>query len=159
MAETAMLGIYLAMADTEAGTYKKLYGMNKVPDMSSEADKIDVTNLSDKNKRNIPGIMDLGEPEFDFFNDDTATEPTTGDQLMNSYKALRAAELARQVKWFKLIYPDHTGFEFSAYVTTTRVGGGTGDALQFKVKMMISSNVTDVVEETGTGGGAGSGQD
>lgn len=150
MAETAMLGTYLAMADTEAGTYKKLYGMHKVPDMSSEADKIDVTNLLDKNKRNIPGVMDLGEPEFDFYNDDTATEPNSGDLLMNSYKALRAAELARQVKWFKLIYPDHTGFNFSAYASTTRVGGGTGDALQFKVKMMINNDIKDIVETVST---------
>ena len=58
MAENAILGTYLSMADAENGTYKKLYGMSKVPDMSSEADKIDVTNLADKNKRNIPGIMD-----------------------------------------------------------------------------------------------------
>lgn len=149
MAENAVLGTYLSMADTEDGTYKKLYGMSKVPDMSSEADKIDVTNLMDKNKRNIPGIMDLGEPEFDFFNDDTATESDEG-MLMNSYKALRAAELARQVKWFKLIYPDHTGFQFSAYVSTTRTGGGTGDALQFKAKMMINSNIKDIVETTST---------
>jgi len=151
MAENVVLGTYLSMADAEDGTYKKLYGMSKVPDMSSEADKIDVTNLMDKNKRNIPGIMDLGEPEFDFFNDDTSTEPTSGDMLMNSYKALRTAELARQVKWFELIYPDHTGFQFSAYVSTTRTGGGTGDALQFKAKMMINSNIKDIVESAGTG--------
>jgi hypothetical protein len=151
MAENVVLGTYLSMADAENGTYKKLYGMSKVPDMSSEADKVDVTNLMDKNKRNIPGIMDLGEPEFDFFNDDTSTEPTSGDMLMNSYKALRTAELARQVKWFELIYPDHTGFQFSAYVSTTRTGGGTGDALQFKVKMMINSNIKDIVESAGTG--------
>jgi hypothetical protein len=154
MAENVVLGTYLSMADTENGTYKKLYGMSKVPDMSSEADKVDVTNLMDKNKRNIPGIMDLGEPEFEFFNDDTSTEPISGDMLMNSYKALRAAELARQAKWFKLIYPDHTGFQFSAYVSTTRTGGGTGDALQFKAKMMINSNIKDIVESAepaGTG--------
>jgi len=145
--ETAMLGTHLDMADAADGTFKTLYGLAKVPDMSFEAEKIDVTNLQDKNKRNIPGIIDLGEPEFEFFNDDTKTEPENGTLLMNSYKALRAAETGRKVQFFKLIYPDGTGFAFSAYVVTTRTGGGTGDALQFKVKMLINSNITDV---TGT---------
>lgn len=142
--EIAMLGTHLDMADAAEGTFKKLYGLAKVPDMSFEADKIEVTNLQDTNKRYIPGIVDLGEPEFEFYNDDTQTEPTSGDQLMNSYKALRAAETARQIKYFKLIYPDGTGFAWSAYVVTTRTGGGTSDALQFKVKMLINSNITDV---------------
>lgn len=145
--EKAMLGTHLDMADAADGTFKMLYGLHKVPDMSFAADKVDVTNLQDTNKRYIPGIIDLGEPEFDFFNDDTQTEPTTGAKLMNSYKALRAAETGRVIKFFKLIYPDGTGFAWSAYVVTTRVGGGTGDALQFKVKMLINSNITDV---TGT---------
>lgn len=145
--ETAFLGTHLDMSDTADGTFKTLYGLAKAPDMSFEADKIEVTNLQDKNKRYIPGIVDLGEPEFEFYNDDTATEPTSGTLLMNSYKALRAAETAKTVKYFKLIYPDGTGFAFSAYVSTTRTGGGTGDALQFKAKMLINSNVTDV---TGT---------
>lgn len=142
--EKAMLGTHLDISDTETGTFKTLYGLANVPDMSFEADKIDVTNTQDKNKRNIPGIIDLGEPEFEFFNDDTAVEPTTGTLLMNSYKALRAAETGKLVKFFKLIYPDGTGFAWSAYVVTTRLGGGTSDALKFKVKMMINSNVTDV---------------
>lgn len=142
--EKSMLGTHLDMADSAEGTFKELYGLAKVPDMSFEADKIEVTNLKDTNKRYIPGIVDLGQPEFEFFNDDTATEPTSGTQLMNSYKALRAAESANTAKFFKLIYPDKTGFAFSAYVSTSRTGGGTGDALKFKVKMMISSEITDV---------------
>lgn len=145
--EKAMLGTHLDMADAADGTFKTLYGLSKVPDMSFAADKIDVTNLQDKNKRYIPGIVDLGEPEFEFFNDDTKTEPTDGTLLMNTYKALRAAETGRQIKFFKLVYPDGTGFAWSAYSVTTRVGGGTGDALKFKVKMLINSNITDV---TGT---------
>lgn len=142
--EKAMLGTHLDMADAADGTFKTLYGLAKVPDMSFEAEKIEVTNLQDKNKRYIPGIIDLGEPEFEFYNDDTATEPTSGTLLMNSYKAVRAAETGKTIKFFKLLYPDGTGFAWSAYVVTTRTGGGTGDALQFKVKMLINSNITDI---------------
>lgn len=142
--EKAMLGTHLDMADTADGTFKTLYGLAKVPDMSFEASKIKVTNLQDKNERYIPGIVDLGEPEFEFFNDDTKTEPTDGTLLMNTYKALRAAETVRQIKFFKLIYPDGTGFSWSAYVVTAREGGGTDDALKFKVKMMINSNISDI---------------
>lgn len=142
--EKAMLGTHLDMADAADGTFKTLYGLAKVPDMSFEASKIKVTNLQDKNERYIPGIVDLGEPEFEFFNDDTKTEPTDGTLLMNTYKALRAAEVVRQIKFFKLIYPDGTGFSWSAYVVTAREGGGTDDALKFKVKMMINSNISDI---------------
>jgi hypothetical protein len=143
--ENAVLGTYLSMADTAAGTFKKLYGLSDVPDFSFDADQIEVTNLLDTNKRYVPGIVDLGNPEFEFFNDDTATE-SDEEKLMNSYKALRAAETGKQSKFFKLIYPDKTGFAWEAYIVTTRTGGGTGDALKFKVKMLFKSNVTDTVE-------------
>jgi predicted secreted protein len=146
--ERAMLGTRLEMADTAEGTYKTLYGLAKVPDMSFEAEKIEVTNFQDKNKRYIPGVVDLGDPEFEFYNDDTTTEPTSGTMLMNSYKALREAETSHKVKYFRLIYPDKTGFAFSAYVVTTRTGGGTGDALQFKAKMLINSDIEDITDES-----------
>lgn len=142
MAERALLGTTLSMSDTEAGTYLPLYGLSSVPDMAFEPDQIEVTNLADTNKRYVPGIVDLGQPEFEFFNND---EEDTVDEIMDSYKKLRAAETAKTAKWFKLVYPDETGFQWAAYVTTTRTGGGTGDALSFKAKMLISSNITDIV--------------
>lgn len=144
--EKAMLGTCLSMADAAGGTFKTLYGLSEVPDMSFEAEQIEVTNLQDTNKRYIPGIADLGQPEFTFYNDDTQTEAADDTKLMNSYKALRAAETARKVEYFKLVYPDGTGFAWSAYVTTTRSGGGTGDALKFKAKMLINSNITDITK-------------
>lgn len=139
--EKALLGTTLSTSTTETGTYLPLYGLSKVPDVSFEAEKIDVTNLSDTNKRYVPGIVDLGEPEFEFFNN--AEEDTT-EEIKDSYKKLRALDLARTAAWYKLMYPDGTGFQFQAYVTTTRTGGGTGDALSFKAKMLITSNIEDV---------------
>jgi hypothetical protein len=141
--EQAMLGTILSMSDTQAGTYKRLYGMSDVPDMSADADKIEVTNLSDTNKRSIPGIVDYGDPEFGFFNDNSATE-TDITMLRNAYKALRTREISKIAPWFKLIYPDGTGFGWQAYVITTRTGGGTGDALKFNAKMLIISNIADI---------------
>ena len=88
--ENPMLGTHLDMADTADGTYKTLYGMSKTPDMSSEPAKIKVTNLQDTNERYVPGVADPGQPEFEFFNDDTATEPTTGTQIKNSRFRRRA---------------------------------------------------------------------
>jgi hypothetical protein len=141
--EQAFLGTKLSVCSTQAGTYQWLYGLSKVPDFSFEADKVEVTNLSDTNKRYVPGIIDLGEPEFEFFNDNSATE---GDitKLMNSYKALRAYEKSGTAPWFKIVYPDGSGFQWQSYIVTTRTGGGTGDALQFKCKMLFKSNITDI---------------
>jgi hypothetical protein len=75
--ETAFLGTHLDMADTADGTFKTLYGMSKAPDMSSNADKIDVTNLLDKNKRSIPGIADLANRNSNF----STTTPQRNRQL------------------------------------------------------------------------------
>ena len=141
MAENALLGTTLSVSETQAGTYLPLYGMSKVPDMAFEPDKIEVTNLSDTNKRYVPGIVDLGQPEFEFFNNN---EVDTTEKILNSYKKLRTFELAKEAVWFKLMYPDGTGFNFGAYITTTRTGGGTGDALSFKIKLLITTNITDI---------------
>lgn len=141
--ENNFLGTTLSMCATESGTYQTLYGLSDVPDFSSEPESIEVTNLSDGNKRYIPGVVDYGDPEFEFFNDDTATE-SDATKLKNSYKAVRAAELVKAAMYFKLIYPDGTGFKWQAYISTTRTGGGTGDALKFKIKMLITSTVTDI---------------
>lgn len=141
MPENAILGTTLSTCATQSGTYRQLYGMSKVPDVTFAADKVEVTNLSDTNKRYVPGIIDLGEPEFDFYNN-TGTD--TAELIANSYATLRAAQIAHTPLWFKLVYPDGTGFQWQAYVTVTRTGGGTNDALAFKAKLLITSNITDL---------------
>ncbi|SHI25012.1 hypothetical protein SAMN02745823_03891 [Sporobacter termitidis DSM 10068] len=141
MAESPLLGTVLSASSTQNGTYLPLYGLSNVPDMSFAADQVEVTNFSDKNKRFVPGIIDLGNPEFEFFNNDALD---VAEQIKNSYQYLRAAELDHTALWFKLVYPDGTGFQWQAYVITTRVGGGPSDALSFRAQMLFASNIIDI---------------
>ena len=54
-------GTKLQYADTKAGTYKTLYGLQSTPDMGGDPEKVDVTNLADGAKRYIPGVKDYGD--------------------------------------------------------------------------------------------------
>ena len=46
-------GTKLQYADTKAGTFKTLYGLQSTPDMGGDPEKVDVTNLADGAKRYI----------------------------------------------------------------------------------------------------------
>ena len=45
-------GTKLQYADTKAGTFKTLYGLQSTPDMGGDPEKVDVTNLADGAKNN-----------------------------------------------------------------------------------------------------------
>lgn len=143
-----MKGAHLDMAESATDVYKRLRGMSNIPDMGAEKEKIDFSSYDGKEYG--PGEADFGEPEFEFFNDD-ATDESNATDIANSYAALHTAETASATRYFKLIYPDNTGFSFPAYVTTTRSGGKPNDPLSFKVKLIICGEVNDVKESAESG--------
>lgn len=132
-------------ADGES-IWKKAYGLYNTPDMGSSAEKIDVTNLADVNKRSIDGIKDYGSLQFDFY-DNKDDEDTTGE-IRNTYTAFRAWELAKTVVNFRLIYPDNTGFTWSGTVSTQRDAAAVNNAMKFKVFSTLSTELADYKVQT-----------
>lgn len=95
-------GTKLQYADTKAGTYKTLYGLQTTPDMGGDPEKVDVTNLADGAKRYIPGVKDYGDLDFTFFYNDEDENPAVSEaDVAAAYSTLRALQTSNATVWFK----------------------------------------------------------
>lgn len=124
-------GTKLQYADTKAGTYKTLYGLQSTPDMGGDPEKVDVTNLADGAKRYIPGVKDYGDLDFTFFYNDDDDNPAVSEaDVAAAYSTLRALQTSNATVWFKLIYPDNTGYQWSSKVSVKRSAAEVNAAMQ-----------------------------
>lgn len=146
--ELLSLGIKLEVSEdlTASPTkWRNLYGLSEVPDMGGEKEKVDVTNLADKNKRYIDGITDFGDLEFKFFyNKEETPDEAESEQIRESYSVLRAYEVAKKTLSFRLTYPDSTGHQWQGTASVRRNSAGVNAALEFTLISTVSSEMTDV---------------
>ncbi len=136
--------LYLDQGTSGSPLWKELYGLYEVPEMGSAPEKIEVTNLSDTNKRYVFGVQDFGDMEFKFYYNADDTDTTL--LIKNSYTVLRTAENAGTVKSFKVIYPDGSGHAFSGYVSVRRDSVAVNGAISFTLVIAVASDISDVSE-------------
>ncbi|MPN54789.1 hypothetical protein SDC9_202466 [bioreactor metagenome] len=134
--------LYLDQGNGGSPLWKELYGLYEVPEMGSSPEKIEVTNLSDSNKRYVFGVQDFGDMEFKFYYNAGDTDTTS--LIKNSYTVLRAAETAGTVKSFKVAYPDGSGHAFSGYVSVRRDSVAVNGAISFTLVIAVASEISDV---------------
>lgn len=116
-----------------SGTYTNLPGLKEIPDCGVEAEKVENTCLTDKNKQYENGIGDLGDMVYKFKYDNTsATSP---------YRVLRAAQEAGTVLSFQETLVDGTITEFDAQVSVKRTGGGVNGVIECDVTMSVQSDI------------------
>lgn len=138
-------GTKLQYADTKIGTFKTLYGLQSTPDMGGDPEKVDVTNLADGSKRYIPGVKDYGDLDFTFFYNDDDDNPAVSEaDVSTSYSTLRALQNANSTAWFKLLYPDGTGFLWSSKVSVKRSAAEVNAALKFTLRSTPLTELEDV---------------
>lgn len=111
-----------------------LDGLLDFPDMLGEADKIEVTTMSDTQRKYIPGLKDPGDPEFTFL--------YAGNGTGTTWAKIKACESTGAS--FSLIFPDGSGFSFSGKPSLSMPGKGIGEALEFKVKIAITSDIEEI---------------
>lgn len=143
--ELSSIGIKLFYSATQTGTYKALYGLRSVPAVGGDMKRIDVTGLGDRYRRSIKGVRELGDLEFDFFyNSDGENENGEANMVMSSYKTLRDLDTKDAKAWFKLVYPDGTGFMWQGALTVVRNKADVNSALSFKLKVTVLTELTDI---------------
>lgn len=147
--EYSSQGIKLSVSDVKTGgTFKKLYGLYKVPDMGGDTEKLDVTNFADVNKRSIDsGLSDYGSPVFDFYYNKEDEEDSEQDEtalVLNTYKYLKSCQIAAKSLWFKLEYPDGTGHLWRGSVSVKRNSVGIAEALKFQLTTTVSSEMEEI---------------
>ncbi len=130
LANGAKLG-YKATA--EASTYTDLPGLKEIPDMGTEAEKVENTCLTDKNKQYENGIGDLGDMVYKFRYDNSSASST--------YRILRGLQDSGAVTKFQETLPDGTVTTFDAQVSVKRTGGGVNGVIDCDVTMMVQSDL------------------
>lgn len=110
-----------------------LKGLQEVPELGVEPEKVEVTTLDSKNKVYEFGIGDAPDLAYTFLFDNSED---------GSYRKLRELETSQEVGEFEHTYPDGTSFTFSGYVSTKISGGGINSALTFTLNIAITTDLT-----------------
>lgn len=131
---------YLMHAAT--GTeYKKLVDIVSFPDLGGEVEAIDVTTLSDKMKKYIPGIQEADKMSFEANYD------------KNDYATIKAMEGTEQklAVWFGATTADDTDtptgsegkYSFPGYVGVHINGGGVNEAVKMTITVIPSGPIVE----------------
>ena len=118
---------------TSGTSFTELLYLMEVPELGGAPEKIDVTTLSDKTKKYIPGIKDYGDLVFKFLYDNT-------DENAN-YRVLKGLDDAGTTATFKIDYPDGTAHQFSAIPSVKLDAGAINGALTFSATMLLQSDI------------------
>lgn len=114
--------------------FTELEYLMEVPEFGGTPEKIDVTVLSDKTKRYVPGINDLGDLVFKFLYDNSSAT--------SNYRVLKGLADAGTKATFKLEYPDGTAHQFDAVPAVKMDAGSINGALTFSATMLLQSDIT-----------------
>lgn len=117
-----------------SGEYTDLPGLKEIPDMGTEAEKVENTCLTDANKQYENGIGDLGEMTYKFKYDNTKAN--------SPYRVLRDAAIANKEYDFQETLKDGTTTTFSAQFAVKRTGGGVNGVIEFNLNLSVTSNLT-----------------
>lgn len=126
-------GATLGYKKKDGTSYTDLPGLKEIPEMGTEAEKVDNTVLTDLHKKYEMGIGDLPEMVYKFKYDNTAAD--------SPYRVLREAQTTGEVLSFQEKLKDGTITEFEAQVSVKRTGGGVNGVIDFDVTMMIQSDL------------------
>lgn len=126
--------ITLGYDSTGAGSsYTDLPLLMEVPEIGGEAEKVDVTVLSDPVKKYIDGVKDYGDLAFKFLYDNSGATA--------SYRILKGLEGSASPTKFQVALPDGTKFSFSGFVSVKLDSAAVNAALTFTATIALNSDV------------------
>ncbi len=115
------------------GDYTDLPGLKEIPDMGTEPEKVENTDLNAKNKQYENGIGDAGEMTYKFkFENKTETSP---------YRVMRKAQDENEILSFQEKLSDGSITEFDAQVSVKRTGGGVNGVIEFELTMALQGDL------------------
>lgn len=114
-------------------SFKEIEDLMEVPELGGDPEKIDVTTLTDKTKKYIPGVKDLGDLQFKFLYDNSTVD--------SNYRILKGLEDKKEVTSFKVQYPDGTAHEFDALVNVKMDAAAVNAPLTFVASFSLQSEI------------------
>ncbi|MGL4742651.1 MAG: phage tail tube protein [Sarcina sp.] len=128
------LGIELSYKS--GASYSVLDGLQEVPELGGEKEKLEITTLADSTKRYRNGIKDYGDLAYKFLYDNSSTT--------SNYRVLKGFDDNDSVVEFKISYPDGTSHEFRAQVGIKLDGAAVNGVLTFTANLSLQSGITTV---------------
>jgi hypothetical protein len=123
----------------DTNTWKKVIDIKEFPDLGGTPEMIEITTLSDKVQRNIPGVQSLDALEF------------TANYTLTDYKALKALEGTEKefAVWFggtengDTVTPNGSDgkFKFKGQLSVYTNGGGTNEVVEMTISIAASSAI------------------
>lgn len=134
LANGAKLGYSTTAPAGGSTTYTDLPGLKEIPEIGTDAEKVDNTVLTDKHKIYEKGIGDLPEMVYKFKYDNSKANCP--------YRVLREAEKNDTVLYFRETDADKSTIDFGAQVAVKRTGGGVNGVIEFEVTMTVQTDIT-----------------
>ncbi len=133
MAGIATIDTKLSYKTGSETTFAEIEDLMEVPELGGDPEKIEVTTLSDKVKKHIPGVKDLGDLQFKFLYDNSSSD--------SNYRKLKGLEESKTLATFRVEYPDGTGHEFEAYTNVKMDAAAVNGALTFTAGFSLQSDI------------------
>lgn len=114
------------------GDYTDLPGLKELPDMGTEPEKVENTDLMAKNKQYENGIGDAGDMTYKFKYDNTSAN--------SPYRTMREAQAENKTLSFQEKLADGSITEYDAQVSVKRTGGGVNGVIEFELAMSLQSD-------------------
>lgn len=115
-----------------SGDFINLPGLKEIPDMGTNKEKVENTDLAAQNMQYEYGIGDPGDITYKFKYDNTTAD--------SPYRLMRTAEAANKVLTFQEQLSDGSITEYEAQVSVKRTGGGVNGVIDFELNMAIQSD-------------------
>lgn len=133
-------GATLSYKKKSESTYTVLEGLQSIPEIGSEPEKIECTVLTSKNKLYVKGIGDVPEMAYTFL--------FLNDEATSAFRVLSEMEKNEEVVEFKHALEDGTEFTFSGQVSIKISGGEVNGVITFTATITVG---TDIVRKDPAG--------
>lgn len=130
-------GATLGYSTTGTGTisYTDIPGLKEIPEIGVDPEKVENTCLTDSTRKYEQGIGDPGDMEF-VFKWDTANAANKA-----AYTAMKTAQGAGTLVYFKEELKDGTSVVFNGEVAVKISGGGVNGVIEWTLSIALQSDL------------------
>ena len=135
--EKTTINTFLMHSATKDGEFEKLVDITSYPDIVTAPEKLDISDMSSKQKKYTPGMVDLPDYEFGFIYNKAAYD---------AVKALEGKEGFYQLRFGA--NGEYGAWAWTGDIFATPTGGSVGAAREAKIICYPAGEVTPVTVTT-----------
>ena len=131
--EKTTINTFLMHSATQDGEFKKLVDITSYPELFSAPEKLDISDMSSKQKKYTPGMVDIPDQEFGYIYDS------------NSYRAIKALEGTDHYYQLRFGANGEYGcWQWHGDIFTTPTGGSVGSVREAKLVTYPAGDIEEV---------------